>query len=140
MNQVKAFQTTLHNSNEWVISLMTTYDYLDANKAFVLLRATLKALRDRIPANEAHHLGTQLPALIRGYYYEGWDPDKKPTKDKTQEDFLLSVRYHLGGHDDLDLGAAVPRALTVIFQKIDKGEADDVIHALPKKIQELCHE
>ena len=138
MKEVKAFHTTLLHSNEWVHALQITNEYADANKAFVLLRATLKALRDRIPANEAHHLGTQLPALIRGFYYEGWEPNKKPTKDKTQEDFLLSVLYHLGGHDDLDLEAAVPRVLNFIFQRIDPGEAEDVIHALPKKIQELC--
>lgn len=135
---VKAFQTTLNQSYEWIHALMDTYDYADENKAFVLLRATLKALRDRINPNEAQDLASQLPVLIRGFYYEGWDSRKQQKKERTTENFLASVRMHLAGHDDIDLEMAVPEALHLIFEKIDKGEADEVKHSLPKEIQDLC--
>lgn len=53
-------------------------------------------------------------------------------------DFLSSVRMHLGGHDDIDLEMAVPECMKMIFDKIDQGEAADVMHALPSEVRELC--
>jgi uncharacterized protein (DUF2267 family) len=40
------------------------------------LRATLHALRDRLIIDEVAQLSAQLPMLIRGLYYKGWDPTK----------------------------------------------------------------
>lgn len=136
-DEIKAIQKTLQQTNEWLKALMETYDYADYSKAFVLLKATLKALRDRILPGEAVHLGGQLPALLRGYYFEGWDFTKDTTKERTPIAFLSSVRHHLAGHDDIDLEMAVPGALEVIFNHIDKGEAEQVKHMLPKDIQEM---
>lgn len=138
INEVKAFQKTIKQSSEWVRELQDSYTFTDENKAFVLMRATLKALRDRISPGEAHHLGSQLPALIRGFYYEGWDPDKKHSRDRTVDDFLDTVRFHLGGHDDIDLEMSVPEVLRIVFEKIGDGEAEEVKHNLPKDIQQLC--
>lgn len=138
INKVKAVQKTLTQTNEWLKELMEVYDFADENKAFVLLRATLKALRDRITTGEAMHLGSALPALMRGYYFEGWNPNAGPKKDKTVADFLTTVKSHLGGHDDIDLEMAVPEAMKIIFAKIGQGEAEDVKNNLPAELQEFC--
>ena len=138
INKIKAIQKTLNHTSEWINELMEIYDFADENKAFVLLRATLKSIRDRIAPGEAFHLGNSLPTLIRGFYFEGWDPDKGPRRDKTVGDFLMTVRGYLGGHEDIDLEMAVPEAMKLIFSKIDHGEADEVKHNLPEEIQEMC--
>ena len=138
MDNIKAIQRTIQETNEWVNDLCETYEFADKNKAFVLLRATLKALRDRITPGEALHLGGQLPALLRGFYFEGWSPNRAPSKDKTEFDFITSVKVHLAAHDDIDLEMAVPEAMRVILERIDQGEARQVRHILPKDIQELC--
>jgi uncharacterized protein (DUF2267 family) len=138
INKVKAVQKTLTQTNEWLKDLTEVYDFADENKAFVLLRATLKALRDRITTDEAMHLGSALPALMRGYYFEGWNPSIGPKKDKTVADFLTNVKSHLGGHDDIDLEMAVPEAMKLIFAKIGQSEAVDVKNNLPAEIQEFC--
>lgn len=137
IQNIKAIQSSLNLTQVWINDLMETYDYADENKAFVLLRATLKTLRDRITMEEAFHLASQLPAVVRGYYFEGWDPHKHPGHEKTPYDFLTSVRKNLGGHDDIDLEMAVPEALKIIFNHIDQGEAEDVLKNLPPDIHEL---
>jgi len=48
----------------------------------------LHAVRNRIGPENAAHLGAQLPMLIRGLYYEGWDPTGKPTKERHEAQFL----------------------------------------------------
>lgn len=136
-HKIKAIQSSLNHTNVWIQDLMQSYDYSDENQAFVLLRATLKTLRDRISPGEAFHLGAQLPAVIRGYYFEGWDPDHHPRRDKTPAEFLATVRRNLGGHDQIDLEMAVPEALKIIFEHIDQGEAEQVKNNLPPEIHEL---
>lgn len=135
---VKAFQATLSKTYEWIDAVSTAYAFEDENEAFVVLRATLKSLRDRILADEAYQLGCQLPALLRGFYFEGWNPHRASTKEKSAEDFLRSVRRQIVSHEDVDLAEAVPAILKVIFDKIDRGESEEVIQSLPKEIQELC--
>jgi len=138
INNIKAVQKTLSQTSEWIKGLMEVYDFQDENDAFLLLRATLKAIRDRISAGEAMLLGSSLPALIRGYYFEGWAPNKTNRKDKTVADFLATVKLHLAGHENIDLEMAVSEAMKLIFKKIDQGEAEQVKHNLPIEIQEFC--
>lgn len=139
MKDIKAIQKTYEKVNEAVDKLRELYPFRDDNQAFVTLRASLKALRDRLSNEEALHLGSQLPALLRGFYYEGWVLHAQHT-GRTKEDFLLDVCLHLNGHEDVDLDAAVPAAMKVILDMIDQGEAIEVLHQLPKAIQELCPE
>lgn len=137
LTEIKSIQKTITHTNEWLSDLMETYDYKDESQAFTLLKGTLKALRDRITTAEAVHLGTQLPALLRGFYYEGWNMNRSPSTYRNSDAFLYAVNQHLGGTDKIDLEMAVPEALNVIFRHIDDGEAEHVKHNLPKEVQEL---
>jgi uncharacterized protein (DUF2267 family) len=56
-----------------------------------VLRTYLHALRDRLTVDEAAELAAQLPELIRGIYYEGWDPSKTPVRYEDLADFLDRV-------------------------------------------------
>lgn len=136
ITNVKAIQKTMQETSEWVNELMTECP-LSQNESFVLIRATLKAIRDRITKTEAVHLGSQLPALFRGFYFEGWSLNSLQTKDRDAGDFLTSVRFHLGGHYEIHLQRDVPKVLKLITRRISEGEAEDVKQNLPKEIQEL---
>ena len=48
--------------------------------------------RDRLTVEEAVQLGAQLPMLVRGFYYEGWNPKGKPRKERHKEDFLAHIK------------------------------------------------
>jgi uncharacterized protein (DUF2267 family) len=52
------------------------------NQSYSALRAVLHALRDRLTVAETAHLSAQLPMLIRGIYFKGWDPTKVPVRSK----------------------------------------------------------
>lgn len=137
MTNVKGIQKTIEQSHAWIKILMHDYPFPNENKAFVLIRATLKALRDRLPMNEAVHLGSQLPVMLRGFYYEGWNPDNEITRIKSAHDFIQTVQVHLNGHEDIRLEEAVPVTMKLIFDMIDQGEAREVRQNLPPEIRNL---
>ena len=91
VSSIDVFETTLHKANRWLKELMEELGWEDRHAAYLALRATLHALRDRLTVEEVAHLGAQLPMLIRGVYYEGWDPTGKPVPERRVEAFLLRI-------------------------------------------------
>jgi len=137
IENIKAVQKTLQTSSRYLKSMMDSGVFKNHNEAFLILRASLKALRDRVEPGEAIHLGSQLPALLRGFYFEGWDFSGEQSKSRKINQFLGEVKYHLNGHDDIDLEKTVPMAMKVILDMIDQGEAVQILHNIPKEIRDL---
>ncbi|MCW2723319.1 MAG: hypothetical protein JWN35_240 [Frankiales bacterium] len=106
------------------------------NQSYAALRATLHALRDRLTVEEAAQFSAQLTMLVRGIYFEGWDPTGKP-ETMGLEEFLEAVRkeftFELDG--DIDL---VPQAVFLALSRnVDEGEWSDVKSTMPKKLASL---
>ena len=51
------FDTTVQKTNIWLNDLMKVLGWQDRHKAYLALRATLHALRDRLTVDEVAHLG-----------------------------------------------------------------------------------
>lgn len=83
------FDTTIQKTNNWLNELMELAGLQQRQGAYLALRATLHALRDRLPVDEVAQLGAQLPMLVRGFYYEGWDPTPKPVRARHKEEFVI---------------------------------------------------
>src|SRR5688572_2333487 len=96
------FDTTLHKTHLWLNDLMQAMDSNDRHQAYLALRATLHALRDRLTLEEVAQLAAQLPMLIRGFYYEGWDPTDKPQRARHKEQFLDEIGRQFKGDDHVD--------------------------------------
>jgi uncharacterized protein (DUF2267 family) len=79
------FESTLQKTNIWIKDVMHALGSDDRQRAYQALRATLHGLRDRLTIEEVAQLGAQLPMLVRGFYYEGWDPTAKLLKFHKEE-------------------------------------------------------
>ena len=88
----RPIEITLHTTNLWLEDLMKELGWKDRDQAYQALRVVLHALRDRLPEEAMAALAAQLPLLIRGIYYEGWDPSGKPLNEPQKEDFLCTDR------------------------------------------------
>ena len=102
------FDKTVQESNLWLKDVMERLDTRDRHHAYSTLRAVLHALRDRIGAESAAHLGAQLPMLLRGLFYEGWDPTGKPTKERHEAAFLAHIAKELPRAEEGDVERASP--------------------------------
>jgi uncharacterized protein (DUF2267 family) len=129
------FDTTLAKTNGVLKQIEESYGWPKErrNQSYGALRAVLHALRDRLTVEEAAQLSAQLPMLIRGIYFEGWDPTKVPTKMHL-DDLLARIRHEFpfevpGGPERL-LGTTVE----ALRRHITEGEWEDIRASLPKDV------
>lgn len=136
MTGLEVFDTTLQKTNEWLHEIMDELAIEERHAAYVALRGTLHVLRDRLPLEEAAHLGAQLPMLVRGFYYEGWRPVREPVKIH-REEFVLRVEEQLTGGLEEDAEAVVRAVFQVLSRKISRGEIEQVEQTLPNDLRDL---
>ncbi len=131
-----ALDEGLQKANEWINAVMEELGTNDKQQAFNGLKATLQGLRDRLTVSEVVHLGSQLPVLIRGYYYEGWQPSGTPLK-MDKETFINRVHSYANYSEDIEPEEMVKAVFKVLQKKISYGEIEDIKHILPKPFWDL---
>lgn len=140
MTGLEVFDSSIHQTNVWLKSIMERLGTDDRHRAYLALRATLHALRDRLPPEVAVHLGAQLPMLVRGFYYEEWHIAGTPTRDRHLDEFLAPVRAAFRRDPDVDAEAVARAALATLSEGIDSGEVRKVIGVLPRELRTLWPE
>lgn len=134
---METFDKAVQKANLWIKEVMQELRWEDRERAYVALRSTLQALRDRLTVEEAAELGAQLPMLLRGVYYEGWKPTGKPVKERHKSEFLA----HIDRAFRNDTGAESERVARAVFKvlarRVSAGEMEDVRHMLPREIGAL---
>lgn len=133
---VPALDTTVQKTNAWIKEIMDELGLEERRRAYLALRSTLHTLRDRLTVEEATDLGAQLPMLIRGLYYEGWNPSGKPVKFD-REGFLSHVREHFVDEPGMDGSLIAQAVFRVLDRHISDGEIEDVKALLPKDLKEF---
>jgi uncharacterized protein (DUF2267 family) len=137
MTGLDVFDATLQKTNIWLKDIMQALGWEDRHKAYMSLRTTLHALRDRLTIEETAQFGAQLPMLIRGLYYEGWTPTGKPDKVRHKADFLASIRAYFQDDWDVDPEEVARAVLHVITTHVSAGEIEDIKLLLPKELKAL---
>lgn len=141
MTKAAVLDTSLQRTHEWLHEIGRELGFDNERAAYAALRATLHAVRDRLPVELVAHLGAELPMLVRGIYYDGWHPSADRLKAAHAQDFCDSMRRELQGHDELQGVERVARiVLRVIDQRIEPGQVEHVLDALPKQVRELWRE
>ena len=134
---LEVFDATVHKTNRWLKRLMEIEGWQDRQLAYNGLRATLHALRDRLTLEETAELGAQLPMLVRGIYYEAWDPTGKPVRERHREQFLARVRSEIRTNEPVNPESVARAVFRLLSEQIADGEIEDVRHVLPSEIRDL---
>jgi uncharacterized protein (DUF2267 family) len=109
----------------------------DRQYAYRALRAVLHTLRDRLTVDVAAKLASQLPTLIRGIYYEDWDPSRTPLPIHDVDAFLDHVVSEGRMAGETEASVAVTAVARVLRAHVSPGEIDDVLAVLPDKFRVL---
>jgi uncharacterized protein (DUF2267 family) len=134
------FDSTVQQTNLWLKDLMGRIPTTDRHFAYQLLRATLHVFRDRIGHENAVHFGAQLPMLIRGFYYEGWQMNKPAPKTRHADDFMNAIEDEAGRTLGPDLRDKVRAVFSVVADHIDAHEMEKLRKVLHLELQTLLQE
>lgn len=134
---IGVFQRTLEKSNSWLDELRWDLGLTDRHAAYRTLRAVLHVLRDRLPAEEVADLGAEMPMLLRGMYYEGWRPLRRPLRVRHQAHFLDLVDEAYGPTHHFDTISAVAGVLRLLDRHVSQGEIRNVRSVLAGDLQRL---
>lgn len=138
MGALAEFDRTVNTSEKWIMEVaeeLGTDNYSEALQGF---RATIHVLRDRFRVNDATNMGAQLPILLSGYFYEGWNPAEVPVAYRNRKDFQDAVQEKIKnfGHS-LDSRECIPAVLSVLNKRLSDGEIDKIKSNMPEQLLEL---
>jgi uncharacterized protein (DUF2267 family) len=136
---VDAIDRSVQKTNQWLNELAAALG-TDERTAWRVLRAYLQVLRDRLTIDEAAHLAAQLPHLLRGVFYEGFDPGHQPEKIRDRDAFLARLADRAQLADAGEAAAAAAAVTGVLRRRITPGELEDVLSQLPTEIREVLEE
>jgi len=129
------FDKTLHVTNLWLKEISDEIGP-DRQVAWKVLSTVLHKLRDRLPIELSAHLGSQLPLLIRGVYYDQYKPSAHPSEFHNAESFTAEVGKWLSDIRPVDPDTAVLAVFKVLSRHLPEGQITKVQHALPKSLRQ----
>jgi uncharacterized protein (DUF2267 family) len=137
MAEPSIIERSVEKAHIWLNDLAAQLGSDDQREAYRVLRAYLHALRDRLPVDEAAQLAAQLPELIRGIYYEGWNPSSTPVRYRDFAEFLDRVASEAILDGETAASYAVGAAAEVLRRHVSAGEIDDIRAILPEELRPI---
>ncbi len=136
---LQGFDRSIQKTNIWLNEISEGMEDQRREMAYHALRGVLFALRDRLPPYEVFNLSAQVPLIVRGILFEGYNLNDKPEK-YDREEFLTRVRKELQNMGGANAERATRAVFRVLAIKLDPGEVSDIQRALPKALNEFWPE
>jgi uncharacterized protein (DUF2267 family) len=136
-SQPTIIERSAEKANIWLKDVANELGDEDRQYAYRVLRAVLHALRDRLTIDVAAKLASQLPTLIRGVYYEDWDPSRTPMPAHTVDTFLEHVVSEGRFSGETEASVAVTAVAAVLRKRLTPGEIDAILAVMPEKLRVL---
>lgn len=131
--RLDAFDHALHTAHTWVADVARELDSEDRRYAYRVLRSWLHTLRDRLPVTGAAAFAAQLPELLRGVFYDGWEPARVPRKYSPGEYLLrFAEEARLPMADAQRVALAVTRA---VGEHLSPGLLTETLELLPRGVR-----
>ncbi len=137
MTDILEFDSALYAAEEWIDDLKARLGWHDREKVYLALIAVLHGLRDCVPPDEAAYVGQQLPPLLRGLYYEGWHPRRRPMAVKTREAFLDRIHDGVPHDPGIDPEYVAHTVFCQLAQRLPPAEVEDLRAVTPKPLHAL---
>ena len=132
---VAHLDASLDKANAWLTDIDAGFGTSDRHLAYRVLRAWLHCLRDRLSVEVAAHFAAQLPELLRGVFYDGWNPSRVPQKYDRAEyiaRFAREARVR-----DSDAVKSVRIVSAVAGHHMSAGIVAEAFGLLPASLREL---
>ncbi|MEY8098929.1 DUF2267 domain-containing protein [Falsihalocynthiibacter sp. S25ZX9] len=128
---------TVQLTHEWINELRDRLAWSSSRDALRLLRATMAQIRDHLQHEEAVQLSAQMPLLVRGMFFEGWNLAHTPLRDRKAEHFIAAIEAQVSEVQDWRGAQDIVAVFRTLNNRISEGEIRDVKAGLPKSICEM---
>lgn len=129
------FDHMVHTANAMVADIAEVFGTTDRRFAYRVLRAWLHTVRDRLTVEEAAHFAAQLPELVRGVYYDGWNPSRVPVRyghDEFTQRFAKAASIPV---EDVSWTAA--RVSVIMQAHFSAGQLEHALAQMPEWLREI---
>lgn len=133
---VSNLDNSIDKAAAWLAEVAAEFGTDDRRFAYRVTRAWMHVLRDRLPVPVAAHLAAQLPELLRGVFYDGWNPSRVPVKYDSAE-YVRRFASEATIHD-----TEVPRTASLVARvarrHLSSGALDEALSTLPADLRQLA--
>ncbi|HEY7242806.1 MAG TPA: DUF2267 domain-containing protein [Xanthobacteraceae bacterium] len=136
MTGIEVLDASVRATRDWVEDLTRRLGWHDRARACRGLLAVLHALRDCLPREEAIYVGAQLPALLRGLYYEGWHPGRRPSSH-SRAAFLERITDGVHRDPAVDAEQLARTVFALLAAHMPAAELEDTKAATPGPLHNL---
>lgn len=135
MTSQRLFANAERTAHEWLRVVADRLETDDLHEAYQVLRPWLHLLRDRLSVDSTAHLAAQLPELLRGVFYDGWQPSKVPVRMHAEQ-YLLRFQEdaRVPAADVKATASAITSAMRDLFSP---GQLDTVFGQLPADLRAI---
>jgi uncharacterized protein (DUF2267 family) len=132
---VENLDRSIDKVNAWLADIGAGFGTSDRRLAYRVLRAWLHNLRDCLSVEVAAHFAAQLPELLRGVFFDGWNPSHVPEKyDRAGyvARFAREARVH-----DSDVAKTAGIVAAAARRHMSAGVVEEAFRLLPADLREL---
>jgi uncharacterized protein (DUF2267 family) len=145
MSDQHVFDTFHHEANEYLNTLCERLGHPDEHRRVLnVWRAVVHTIRDRITPQEAFHMMSQLPTLMKGVFVENWTYSTKPIEDFRSLDEMtrrVEERQRQLGETEFDWDASTREIISEVARSLkdylSPGQYDHILENLPKEVSEV---
>lgn len=130
------FEHFCNQARPWIEDVRYELETEDAGQALHALRAVMHALRDELSVSQNAQLSAQLPAILRGIYFEDWKP-AEAVHHSSLDEFLNNVARGLAGYAGAFDAYAIAQSVFGVLEDHISGECRKIRATLPKDLREL---
>lgn len=132
------YEHAVQRANVWVADVTSALGSQDRQYGQRVVRAWLHTLRDRLTIEAAVKLGQQLPELLRGIYYDGWEPHLAPVKYNAVEFvYRFSAESFVPSSEVPGIVATVTR---VFGDRMSPGQLAETLAELPANLRAVVRD
>ena len=135
MASIQDLKKAVPDVEAWLADLQQRLKWHDREKVYLALLATLHALRDSLPRDEAAFMGAQLPALLRGLYFEGWHPSARIARAKSRSAFIERIQEGVHRDPGIDADEVASAVFSLLAERLPEAELEDAKAATPSALR-----
>jgi len=132
---IDVLDSSVQEVNEWLNDMEARLGTTDRKRAYNALKIALHALRDHVGRDNAVHLAAQLPLMIKGIFYENWQPAR--TSARTTQDFVQRGDGAAARGAAVDIEAAIRAGLDVLVARVNPAQSAKLVRLFPEELREL---